>query len=311
MAATARWLVRRLLLSVLVTLGAVTAAFAGLHLTPGDPARVMLGGASASPELVAQVRLELGLDRPLIVQYGAYLADLLRGDLGRSYQLQEPVARVIGTQLWPTVELGLAGLAVAALLALALAVATAGRRRRLRALATAFELTMASSPSFWIGVLLLALFAFRWQLFPASGGAGPASLVLPALTLGLSLAGVFAQVLREGLERALEEPFVLSARTRGSGDTAVLLRHALRHALLPTITLAGWAFGALLSGAVVIETIFNRQGLGRVMITAIGGRDLPVVTGVVIVAAVAFTVINLLVDWLYRVIDPRLAAAAR
>ncbi|MEU8346259.1 ABC transporter permease [Spirillospora sp. NPDC048832] len=311
MAATARWLVRRLLLSVLVTLGAVTAAFAGLHLTPGDPARVMLGGASASPELVAQVRLELGLDRPLIVQYGAYLADLLRGDLGRSYQLQEPVARVIGTQLWPTVELGLAGLAVAALLALALAVATAGRRRRLRALATAFELTMASSPSFWIGVLLLALFAFRWQLFPASGGAGPASLVLPALTLGLSLVGVFAQVLREGLERALEEPFVLSARTRGSGDTAVLLRHALRHALLPTITLAGWAFGALLSGAVVIETIFNRQGLGRVMITAIGGRDLPVVTGVVIVAAVAFTVINLLVDWLYRVIDPRLAAAAR
>ncbi|MEV5829034.1 ABC transporter permease [Spirillospora sp. NPDC052242] len=309
MNATVRWLVRRLLLTVLVTAGAATVAFAGMRLTPGDPVRTLLG-SPPTPELLRQVRHELGYDRPLLEQYGLFMGRLLRGDLGHSYQLQQPVARVIGDQLWATLELAAAGFLLAVTVATVLAVATAGRRPALRRLAVALELLAISTPSFWTGVLLLTFFAFRWQVFPVISGSGPQGLVLPAVALALSLVGVFAQVLREGLERALEEPFALTSRARGSGETAVRIRHALRHALIPMITLSGWCVGALLSGAVVIETIFSRQGLGRVMATAIAGRDLPVVTGVVVVSALAFSVINLAVDGLYRVVDPRLRGAA-
>ena len=306
----ARWLVRRLLLAVLVTLGAATVAFAGLHIAPGDPARTLLGSTNPSPDVVEQVRHELGFDRPLPVQYALFLGRLLRGDLGRSYQLQEPVSKVIGDQVGATVELTLAGFALALAIAVVLAVTTAGRRTALRRVSTLLELLAVSSPGFWTGALLLTLFAFRWQVFPVAGGSGPAALVLPAVTLALPLAGALTQVLREGLERALTEPFAVSARARGSGEHAVRVRHALRHALIPVITLSGWALGALFSGAVVIETLFSRQGLGRIMATAISARDLPVVTGVVIVSAVAFSLINLAVDWLYRVVDPRLRDAA-
>ncbi|MEV4976030.1 ABC transporter permease [Streptomyces scopuliridis] len=305
MSGPARWLVRRLALSVLVVFGASTLAFFALHLVPGDPVRTMLGPTMSSPELVAQVRHDLGFDRPLVVQYGMFLGRLLQGDLGTSYQHQSPVSELLTTQLGSTVELALAGFVIAFVAALALAIATAGRRPAVRRLSSLLELAATSSPSFWVGVLLLSLFSFRLRIFPIAGEGGPGALVLPAVTLALGMVGVFAQVMRDGMERALEEPFVLSARARGTGETRIRVRHALRHTMVQMVTLAGWSVGSLLTGAVIIETVFSRQGVGRILATAIENRDLPVVTGTVVVSALVFALINLAVDGLYRVLDPR------
>ncbi|MFF8691339.1 ABC transporter permease [Streptomyces sp. NPDC015144] len=305
MSGPARWLVRRLALSVLVVFGASTLAFFALHLVPGDPVRTMLGPTMSSPELVSQVRHELGFDQPLAVQYGMFLGRLLQGDLGTSYQHQSSVWELLTSQLGPTVELALAGFGIAFVAALVLAVATAGRRPAVRRLSSLLELAATSSPSFWVGVLLLSLFSFRLRIFPIAGEGGPGALVLPAVTLALGMVGVFAQVMRDGMERALEEPFVLSARARGTGETRIRVRHALRHTMVQMVTLAGWSVGSLLTGAVIIETVFSRQGVGRILATAIENRDLPVVTGAVVVSALVFALINLAVDALYRVLDPR------
>lgn len=307
---TALWLARRLALTVLVVLGAATAAFAAVHLAPGDPARTLLGNSSPTPALLERVRHDLGLDRPLLVQYGLFLKDLMTGDLGRSYQLQESVSGLIGDQIASTVQLALAAFVVALVVSVLLSVVTAGRPAW-RRVSSALELVAVSSPPFWTGVLLLSLLSFRLHWFPVAGGEGVAGLMLPAATLAFGLVGVFTQVLREEVERILDQPFVLSSRARGTKEFTVRLRHALRHAFIPMATLSGWTVGALLSGAVVIETVFNRQGLGRIMATAITNRDLPVVTGVVVVSAVLFTLINILVDWLYQIVDPRLKESLR
>ncbi|MFG2911174.1 ABC transporter permease [Kitasatospora sp. NPDC048286] len=306
MTAPLRWLLRRLVLAALVVLGAAHAVFFAFRLLPGDPVRSVLGSTNPTPELVAQVRRELALDQPLVVQYGRFMGRLLTGDLGESYQLQQPVGQVIGGQLWPTLQLAVAAFVLALLLALAAAVLTADRPRA-RRLSSALELFAASSPAFGIGAVLLALLSFRLRWFPAMGGGGISGLVLPAVTLAVGMAGVFTQVLREELERVLDQPFVLTARARGGAELAVRLRHALRHGLIPLVTLAGWAAGALFGGAVVVETVFSRQGLGQLTATAVQGRDLPVVTGVVLLSATVFALINVAVDVLYRVIDPRIA----
>jgi peptide/nickel transport system permease protein len=296
-------------LAVLVVWGAATVAFAAMHLLPGDPVRAILGGSATSPEAIRQARRELGFDRPIMVQYGRFLGDLLHGDLGRSYQLQQPVSQIVWGQAWPSIELALSGFLLALAGAFVLALATAHRRRALRRVSSALELIATSSPAFWIGSLLLVIFSFRLHVFPAASGTDLRGLVLPAVTLAVTLFGVMAQVLREALEQAIEEPFVLTARARGTSERRVRTRHALRHALVPFVTLSGWTFGALLSGSVVIETIFSRPGVGRVLATAVASRDFPVVVAIVIASAALFTVINLVVDLLYRVIDPRIREA--
>jgi peptide/nickel transport system permease protein len=268
--------------------------------------QLLVGSHEVTPETAAQVRGDLGLDRPLYVQYGLFLGRLLHGDLGQSYQLSQPVSDLLSSQAAATVELALTGFLLALTGSVLLAVATAGRRPLLRRASSAVELVLSSTPAFWAGIVLLTLFSFQWQLFPAVGGDGAEGLVLPAVTLALPMLGVFSQILRESLERSLEEPFAVSARARGSGETALRLRHALRHSLVPLLTLSGWTVGSLLSGAVVVETVFSRQGIGRITASAISVRDLPVVTGVVIVSAAVFTLVNLLVDALYLVADPRL-----
>jgi peptide/nickel transport system permease protein len=200
----------------------------------------------------------------------------------------------------------LAGFTVAFVAASLLAVATAGRRRFWRQVSSTVEMVLTSMPSLWVGILLLTFFSFQIHVFPATGSTSVQALVLPAVTLALSMVGVLAQVIRDGLTRALEQPFALSARARGTGENALRLRHAFRHALVSVVTLSGWVVGALLGGAVVIETVFSRPGLGRTLASAVESRDFPVVTGVVIVSGALFTLINLLVDLLYQVIDPRL-----
>jgi peptide/nickel transport system permease protein len=309
-AETARWLGQRLALGLLVVLGAVTAAFVAFRFMPGNPVRVLLGAATPTQAQLNQLSAQLGYDKPAVVQFGDYLWQLLHGNLGYSYQEQQPVAELIGSQLAATVELAACALVLALGGAVLLAVATAGRWPFARAVSSFLELVAISAPSFWVGVLLLEVFSFRLRLLPAIGSSGLNALVLPAVTLALSVIGVFAQVLRTGMEQALGEPFVLSSRARGTGQTAIRLRHALPHALVPLITLTGWTLGQLLSGAVIIETVFSRQGLGRVLDTAIVGRDLPVIEGVTVVSAVAFALASIGVDWLSRAVDPRLRLVA-
>ncbi|WP_462187882.1 ABC transporter permease, partial [Frankia sp. CcWB2] len=309
--AVARFLLRRLVVGAGVLWGAATLAFVTLHVVPGDPVDTLIGPTfGISPQLREQINETYGFQSPLVVQYGTWLRRLVTGHLGTSYQLQRPVVEVLSGQVWPTVQLALTASALAALLAIGLAVSTAGRggttHRLGRMLATSAELLVVSSPTFWIGILLITLFSAHLGWFPSAGATGPSGLVLPASALALPIAGVLAQVLREGLDAALEDPFVVSVRARGIGAVGVLTRHALRHAALPLVTLLGWAVGSLLGGAVVTEAVFARPGIGRVTLAAISAKDSPVVTAVVLLSAAVFVVVNSVVDLLYLLIDPRL-----
>ncbi|MGW1405522.1 ABC transporter permease [Streptomyces sp. NPDC002403] len=310
MSAIHRWaapVARRLGSGVLVLWGAATVSFLVLHLVPGDVVDTVLGpSTAATPELRERIRADYGLGDPLPVQYLRQLAGLLTGDLGRSYQLGLPVGDVLAGQIGPTVELALTATALALLIAFVAAVATAGRGRVARAVASGLELLAVSVPSYWLGILALTVLSYRFRLLPAAGDQGPAALVLPALTLALPIGGVLARVVRQELDEALARPFALTARARGATERTVLLRHTLRHAALPVATLSGWVVGSLLGGAVLTETVFARPGLGRVLVTAVTSKDIPVVTSLVLLSAAAFVVVNLLVDLAYQVIDPRL-----
>lgn len=302
-----RYLAARLGAAVLVVWGAATCAFAVLQLVPGDPVDAVVGSqALVDARQRAEIRQHYGLDDPLGVQYVSYLGRLVRGDLGDSYQLQQPVARVLSEQLGPTLELALYATLLAVALSVAVTVLTSGRSRWPRRVSALVELVVVSTPSFWLGIMLLTAFSFRLGWFPVSDSGDARSLVLPVLTLALPIAAVLAQVMREGLLDALRQPFALTARARGLREHSVRSRHALRHAALPTLTLAGWFTGTLLGGAVVVENVFARSGIGRVALQAVGGRDLPVVQGVVTLSAVAFVVVGAVVEVLYAVVDPRL-----
>ncbi|MGW4637183.1 ABC transporter permease [Sphaerisporangium sp. NPDC004334] len=295
---------------IAVLWGAATLAFAALMLLPGDPVATLLGPATmASAEVRDRIRADYGFDRPVLVQYFDYLRKLVTGDLGSSYQLQRPVWGLITDQLGPTAQLAVAAVVVAVVIALISAVATAGRDRRVRAVAGAWELVAVSLPSYWLGILLLTAFSFQLRIFPVIGTQDLAALVLPALTLALPIAGLLAQVLREGLEAALAQPFALTARARGLSPLAVRLRHALRHAAASLATLTGWLVGTLLGGAVLVETVFGRSGIGALTLQAVGDKDMPVVMGVVLLSALVFVVISAVLDLLHAVIDPRLRPA--
>ncbi|MFJ8470851.1 ABC transporter permease [Kitasatospora sp. NPDC094011] len=298
---------RRLVGALAVLFGAATLAFAALQLIPGDPVATLLGPATTTPPEVREaIRHDLGYDQPVVVQYLHYLGGLLRADLGQSYQLQRPVSDLIAEQLGPTAQLALTAVLLALLIAVLSAVATAGRRPALKALTAAWELVAVSTPSYWLGLVLLTVFSFQLRLFPVAGADGVAALVLPAVTLALPLAGTLAQVLREGLEAALGQPFAVTARARGLSRAGVVLRHALRHAAVPLMTLTGWLTGSLLGGTVLVESVFGRPGVGSLVLAAVNSRDVPVVIGVVLLSALVFVVISTAVDLLATVLDPRL-----
>lgn len=295
--------------AVLVLWAVATLTFFALRLMPGDPVLAILGGPSGNPtpETIAEVTREFGLDKPLAVQYGLYLAKLVQGDLGVSYSRHQPVTQVLAEQSGATLELVVVALLLAWVLVLAWTLVTAGRRGWLSQLGSLVETVSAALPQFWLAIMLLAVFAFGLRWFPPAGSDGITTLVLPALALALPLAGFIGQVTRESLELTLEQPFVLTARTRGLSDLAVRFRHALRHAVLPGVSLSGWAIGALISGAVVVEVIFSRKGLGRQLYQAVQAQDLPLTIGISLVVAAGYVLANLLIDLLYEWIDPRLA----
>jgi peptide/nickel transport system permease protein len=295
---------RRLATGLVVLWAAATAAYLALLVAPGSTVDSIIGDGADTPQIRSEIVREWGLDRPAVVQYVTYLWRAAHGDLGRSYLLQRPVSEVIGAQIRPTLTLALTAGVLGVLLALVLAVTT--RRPWARRVSSTAELVLVSTPPFLIGLVLLSVLSFRFGLFPVSGNRGVAALVLPAVTLALPVAGVLTQVLRDGLDRALDEPFVVTARARGLGERAVLVRHALRHALLPAVTLLGWLFGTLLGGAVIIESVFGRSGLGQVTLQAVTSEDLPVVLAVVVFSAFVYVLLNTAADLAYLIIDPRL-----
>lgn len=295
----------RLGASLVVAWGSTTAAFLGLHALPGNIADILAGDLDY-PGLREAIATEWGLDRSLPAQYLDFLRRIATGDFGTSYELRTPVAEVVASQIGSTVQLALSAGVLALLIAFVVATLTSGQGRIARAIAGMVELVCASTPVFWLGILLLMAFSFTLQWLPVSGDEGWASLVLPAITLALPTAGLLTQVLREAMEKTLDQPFVVTVRARGLDEWRVRTRHVLRHAALPVMTLGGWLIGGLLGGAVITEKVFGRPGLGTVTLNAVLSHDVPVVLAVVLLAAFIHVAASTLLDLLYVLIDPRL-----
>lgn len=299
------YLLRRLAQALPVTLAVATLVFALIHLIPGDPVEMMLG-EGAQPADVGALRAQLGLDRPLAEQYGRYLYGLVRGDLGRSLAYGEPVGRLLARTFPATAELALAAMLAALAIALPLGTLAAVRRGTwIDRSARLFALLGVSLPSFWLGPLAILLFSIRLGVFPVSGKAGFASFVLPAVTLGLALSALLVRMVRAAMGEELSRPYLVTARAKGLSRPRVVVRHALRNALLPVVTVVGLQFGSLLTGAILTETIFGWPGLGRLLIQAIRLRDYPLVQGAVLWIAVTYVAINLATDLVYGELDPR------
>lgn len=295
---------------VIVLWGAATLAFLAFRVIPGDPVSVMLGPQAQVSEAVKEgIRADLGLARPPLEQYLTYLGQLVQGDLGESYQLRMPVTEVIGRQLGSTLQLTALAFVIAVVLALAVALFVRGRVSR--AIVAGIELIVLSSPIFWIGLILLSVFAFGLGWFPVAGTRNPATIVLPAVTLALPVAALLGQVLRDGIEAAERQPFATTVRARGAGHVRLTVHHTLRHGAAGALTLTAYLVGSLLGGAVLVETVFARPGLGRVTLAAISDRDLPVITGIIVLSALVFVVVNLVVELLYPLLDPRQRRASQ
>src|SRR5215207_5724654 len=274
-----RFLARRLLLTIPVLLGVATLVFSLIHFIPGDPAQAMLG-EGAAPEDVAQLRQRLGLDRPLLVQYGSFLKGLAHGDLGVSLRNDQPVLQQILERMPATAELAFASMAVAVLIALPLGIiAAVWRGTFVDHSAMTMSLVGISVPNFWLGPLLAIVFAVELGWLPVSGRGTWAHLILPAISLGAALAAILARMTRATLLEELREQYVTAARARGVSALRAVLRHAFRNSLIPVVTLIGLQFGAVLTGAVITETVFSWPGIGRLLIQSIGFRDYPLVQG--------------------------------
>jgi ABC-type dipeptide/oligopeptide/nickel transport system permease component len=301
-----RFLLRRLFLTIPVLLGVATLVFSLIHLVPGDPVQAMLG-ESASLQEIADVRSRLGLDRPLYVQYGVFLADIARGDLGRSLRTNQPVRRAIAERVPASIELGVTAMLWALVIAIPAGIVAAVRAgTRVDVTATTVALIGLSMPNFWLGPLLAIIFAVSLGWLPVSGRGTLANLVLPSVTLGAPLAAVLTRMTRASVVDELREPYVAAARAKGVSRVRAVLRHAFRNSLIPIVTVVGLQTGAVLTGAVITETIFAWPGVGRLLIQSIGFRDYPLVQGCVLLIAVSYVGMNLITDLVYGLLDPRI-----
>jgi ABC-type dipeptide/oligopeptide/nickel transport system permease component len=302
----ARFLLRRLLLTIPVIVGVATLVFSLIHLVPGDPVQAMLG-ESASPQDVAQLRTRLGLDRPLYQQYASFARGAVRGDLGISLRTNQPVTAVILERMPATLELALAAMLVALVVAIPLGIIAAVRAgTRVDHAATTVALVGISMPTFWLGPILAIVFSVWLGWLPVSGRGTSANLVLPAITLGAPLAAMLARMTRASVIEELRELYVLAARARGVSEVRAVLAHAFRNSLIPIVTVIGLQFGSVLTGAVITETIFAWPGVGRLLVQSISARDYPAVQGCILLIAITYVSMNLLIDVLYGVLDPRI-----
>ncbi|UCD83795.1 MAG: ABC transporter permease [Deltaproteobacteria bacterium] len=301
-----RYLFRRLLLLVPVVWGVSTLVFLFLYLIPGDPVEIMLGETAQAADKTL-LRQELGLDRPVHLRYLEFLGGLVRGDLGSSFYFKQKVLRTILERYPATLELALAAMVVAIIIAVPLGIISAIRQYSLIDNTSMFlALIGVSMPNFWLGPLLILIFSIQLNLLPVSGREGVASLILPAITLGTALAAILSRMTRASMLEVLRDEYITTARAKGLKEKVVILRHALRNALIPIITVIGLQSGALLSGAIITETIFSWPGIGRLLIQAIETRDYPLVQGCVLVISFSYVVVNLLTDILYAYVDPRI-----
>ena len=305
---------RRLLATVPVLLLVTAGVFALLHLTPGDPVDAMMA-ESADASTKESLRRELGLDRPIAVQYAAWMGRLLRGDLGRSIRNGEPVLENVSRRVRPSLQLALLAMAIALTIAFPVAIASAVRHNTgVDRLGTTFALFGICMPNFLLALLLIFVFGVTLRWLPISGYLDPLeegwsglrSLILPAVTLGLALAAVITRTLRSSLLEALAEDYVRTARAKGLSEWVVIRGHVLKNALIPVVTVLGLQLGTLIGGAVITEYVFALPGVGRLVVDAVFARDYPLVQGVILLIALGFIVSNLFVDLLYGYIDPRI-----
>ena len=303
-----KFTMKRLVYLVLVLVGVSFLVFLLLYMTPGDPVRMMLG-ESATPEAQAELRLELGLDDPFLVQYGRYIKNIVvHQDLGTSYSTRRPVLDEIMTVFPNTVKLATAAIIIAVILGTFLGIVSAVRQNSLLDNAVmVLALIGTSAPIFWIGILMIILFSVNLGWLPPSGFGSFKQLIMPALALGMQSTAVVARMTRSSMLEVIHQDFVKTARAKGQKESVVIMKHVFRNALIPVITVVGLQFGTLLGGAMLTEVVFSIPGVGRLMIEAIKQRDFPIVQGSVLFVAACFSLVNLAVDLLYAVVDPKVS----
>jgi peptide/nickel transport system permease protein len=301
------YILRRCVQAIPVLFGITIFTFLIAHLVPGDPVQAFAGDKQLSPELAAQIRHQYGLDKPLWQQYLTNMDDLVHGDMGAGLHNKRPVTDTIREAIGPTLQLTLAGLVVALSIGVTFGVLAAIYHNTwIDSLAMVVALLGVSLPVFYLGLIMLFIFSFRLSWFPSSGSDGWRSLVLPAVTIGIASSAYIARLVRSSMLEVLHQDYTQTARSKGLTERSVIIRHALKNALIPTVTYFGIQLAGLLTGAVVIETVFSRPGLGRVAITAIGNRDYPLIQGTVLVTAVIYLAVSLVVDLSYGFLDPRI-----
>ena len=301
------YLARRVLAVVPVLFGVTLAVFSMLFLLPGDPVKMMLAEFVTTPDQIAQMRAQLHLDEPVVMQYGRFVWNALRGDLGTSIRSRRPVTQEIEENLASTGALAVASMAVAIAIGVPLGLAAAvSRNSWIDVLSMVGALLGVSMPSFWLGLLMILVFSLHLAWFPATGGGDLLHLVLPSVTLGAIASAIIARLTRSSMLEVLGQDYVRTARAKGLAWWGVVMRHSLRNALIPVVTIFGLQFGNLLAGAVIVETVFSRPGLGRLIVGGILAKDFPLVQGTVLFIATSYVLINVVVDALYAFIDPRI-----
>ncbi len=302
-----RYIIKRLFLAVPTLMGVLIGTFLLIHLIPGDPVEIMLFGTSPSPEQITEMRRQLGLDQPLVRQFTTYLWGVVQGNLGESIQRHAPVSAEIAIRMVSTLQLTFAGMGIAIIFGFSMGIVAALRPNSLvDNLAIGAANVAVAVPAFWLGILLILLFALNLGWFPATGQGGGKRLVLPALSLGIGYSAIIARLVRANLIQVLEREYILTARSKGLTERIVLFRHALKNALIPVITMIGLQFGNMMGSAVVIETLFARMGLGRMLVLAILQRDYPLIQGTILVFGIIYIISNLIIDLLYSLVDPRI-----
>ena len=295
-------------MSLLVLLGVSILTFLMIHLVPGDPVVAMAGRQAVSAETIEELREELGLNDPLPVQYWNYVSQVVQGDLGQSIRSKRPVTEAIAEQLPSTIQLTFTAIIIASVLGIGMGILAAiNRNTWFDTLTMTVAISGVSIPHFWLGLLLVLLFSVKLGWLPAVAPSDdPLGLILPAITLAAGEAAVITRLVRVSMIDVMDKGYLLAARAKGVRENRVILHHALRNALIPVITVIGLQVGFMLAGSIVVESIFARQGLGRLAITAINNRDLPLIQGVVLVTASIYVLVNTLTDVLYVFLDPRI-----
>jgi ABC-type dipeptide/oligopeptide/nickel transport system permease component len=303
-----RYVGGRLAAILALAFGISVLVFLMVRLIPGDPAIALLGAQAGDKELIVRLHRQLGLDEPMLQQYLTWLGNVLTGDFGYSFGLQRPVLELLSMNFVPTLQLTVAALVLSVAFGLLLGtLAAVERNRPADTLGMGVALAFMSLPSFWLGLLLILAFAVAWPIFDVVGGTSAKGLVLPAVTLALGTIGFNARFVRSSLLAAQVQKHVLTARAKGLTRAAVLVRHVMRNSLLPILTVVGLQIGNLLSGTVIVETVFSRPGLGRLLVDSILSKDYLTTQAVVLVISIIYAVVNFAVDLLYPVLDPRIA----